>query len=165
MKTIWSKFIKTINLTRLTWNRRSRRICLKSTNVYGFITIDKTTKRHDDVTGTNAFFKSILSSFTISQNLSISIAFFLDTTIVSWGLAIDQKFYQNSPFFFFILILSGMILTKKYEKLWLENFFFKTLYMEIGFNHNNFQDTTTQDVNNDNIKIMCTYMYIYYKKI
>lgn len=37
--------------------------------------------------------------------------------------------------------------------------------MEIGFNHNNFQDTTTQDVNNDNIKIMCTYMYIYYKKI
>lgn len=51
-----------------------------------------------------------------------------------------------------------MILTKKYEKLWLENFFFKILYMEIGFNHNNFQDTTTQDVNNDKNNV---YIYVH----
>lgn len=53
--------------------------------------------------------------------------------------------------------------------------------MEIGFNHNNFQDTTTQDVNNDknnvyiyvhilqeNLKKPDTFVYIYraiYKQI
>lgn len=117
---------------------------------------------------TNAFLKSILSSFTISRNLDRSLSHFP---------SMRQSFREDQPlveilskliffflfFFFYFNIHNGMILIKKYRKLWLGNFFFLNIILQIDSIIAIFRILYTRCKQwlIINIKIMYTYIYIH----